>query len=257
MKHRTMIRTKIAAIVLSLLLLPNVGHALTMTIDDGLAAAYPGEHPDFYHVTFVAGGTNAPIFPMNLGANAIERAAWAVTLNAYQQGFIPDWDGIEANWRPFMSMIGLSAEDHIAIAGPLFNTQGDLVATDKISFFNGGPNSLVNPIHYNINGTLVPSGTPVMAGTSNGSHNGASCFGWEDGSGTFSSVSYSTTTLYDNSSGSCGSGGYIIGISPPIPWPMSQVAVPEPSTLLLGGISFLALFGFAYRKMMLRYEVSP
>ena len=35
----------------------------------------------------------------------------------------------------------------------------------------------------------------------------------------------------------------------------SAVAVPEPSTLLLGGISFLALFGFAYRKMMLRYEV--
>ena len=96
-----------------------------------------------------------------------------------------------------------------------------------------------------------------MAGTSNGASTISTCLNWENGTGTFSSVSYSSTTLYDNSSGNCGQGGKIIGVSPPIPWPMSQAAVPEPSTLLLGGIGLLTLFGFAYRKMMLKYEVSP
>ena len=251
-----MIRTKIAAIVLSLLLLPNVGHALTMTIEAGRDAAYPGEHPDFYNVTFVTLGTRAPIFEYNPGANAIERAAWQLTFDAFSAGLVPGWDFIETSWRPFMSMGGIQAQDHIDIAGPLFNTQGELVAIDANTFFHGGANSLTNPINYNANGTLVPSGTPIMSGTINGFGSGDDCQNWEDGSGSYSSVSYSTTTLYDNSGGACGTLANIIGISPPIPWPQTQAAVPEPSTLLLGGIGFLTLFGFAYRKMMLRYEVS-
>ena len=256
MKHRTMIRTKIAAIVLSLLLLPNVGHALTMTIEAGRDAAYPGEHPDFYHVIFVSSGTDAPVFPTHPGVNAIERTAYEVTLRAWSVGMAPDWDFVEASWRPFMSMTGIDVIDHMTIGGPIFNTQGQLVAADSDAFFHGANDGIVNPINYNAFGSLMTPGVPVMAGTENGVGTISTCLDWEDPTGTFSSVSYSTTTLYDNSSGNCGQGGNIIGVSPPIPWPMSQVAVPEPSTLLLGGIGFLTLFGFAYRKMMVRYEVS-
>ena len=243
----------LGAIVLSLLLLPNVGHALTMTIEAGRDAAYPGAHPDFYNVVFVTLGTRAPIFEYNPGANAIERAAWQLTFDAFSVGLVPGWDFIETSWRPFMSMTGINAVDHIA--GPLFNTQGELVSPDANTFFHGGANSLTNPINYTADGVLMPSGTPVMSGTINGSGSGDDCQDWEDGSGSYTGVSYSTTTLYDNSGGDCGQSGLIIGISAPIPWPQSMAPVPEPSTVVLGGIGFMTLFGFAYRKMMKRYEV--
>ena len=76
MTYNISIGKTLGAIVLSLLLLPNVGHALTMTIDAGRDAAYPGEHPDFYHVIFVTDSTGAPIFDTHPGVNAIERAAY-------------------------------------------------------------------------------------------------------------------------------------------------------------------------------------
>ena len=154
-----------------------------------------------------------------------------------------------------MSMAGIQAIDHINIGGPIFNTQGELVAPDANTFFHGNANNLTNPINYGPFGTLITPGTPVMSGTGNGVATHLDCQDWEDDTGSYTSVSYSSTTLYDNSGGDCGQTGKIIGISPPIPWPQTMAAVPEPSTLLLGGISFLALFGFAYRKMMKRYEV--
>ena len=245
----------IAVLLVGLLATTTPVQALTIPIEEGLAAAYPGEHPDFYNIVFVTGGTRAPIFTSNPGDNAIERAAWQVTYDAYLAGFVPGWDGVEIIWRPFMSMTGIAAVDHIDIAGPMFNTQGELVVTDSDTFFFGGADNLTNPIKYGPQGGEMLNGATVMSGTGNGVATHDDCGDWENSTGLYSSSSYTGTTLDANSGGACGQSGNIIAISPPIPWPQSQVAVPEPSTVVLSGIALLTLFGFAYRKMMLKYEV--
>jgi hypothetical protein len=236
------VKTTIALILLTLASTARAGF-LHDDIEPAVVAAYPGaSHPDFFHVTFVFQSGSAPLFDSNIGDNAIERAAWQATYEAYivDPDYVPGWDGIFTTWRPFMSMTGINAKDHIDIQGPIFNTNGDLVSPDKNTFFHGGANSLVNPIGYDSLGGLMPAGFPVFSGTSNGSRTGFDCSDWEVDAGTYGSVSYTTTTLYDNSAGSCGSGGAIIGISPPIAWP-----VPEPSTLLLAALSLL---GLGYRR---------
>lgn len=195
----------------------------TTTIQQGAQQAYAGEsHPDFYNIIFVTSGAISPLFPSNPGENAIERAAYQATLVAFYAGFVPGWDGVESTWRPFMSMVGLHAKDHVGIQGPMFNTQGELVATDAESFLFGGANNLVNSIKYDEAGNEMLNGSPVMAGTGNGLSNGQDCGSWEASVGSFSSVSYSTTTLYDGATGSCSSSANLIAISPPIAWPSNS-----------------------------------
>jgi len=123
---------------------------------------------DQYHILFatstVAYVTNdtsvPPPTPAEFGG--IDAADWIVTYRAAFAGLVPGWNGLDLVYRSILSIDGDNAVDRLSIVGPVYNTNGDLLANDAADLWDG---SLVNPVGYNEKGELIASNTQVWTGT--------------------------------------------------------------------------------------------
>ncbi len=116
------------------------------------------------------------------GFGGLAAADLDATLYAYLGHRLPDWDGIALDETAILSADPTSAAARVNIQGPVFNTNNQLVAKDADALWSG---QLVNPIDFDENSDLVPSGTQVWTGTNvNGTPSGADANGWLNPSGT-------------------------------------------------------------------------
>jgi hypothetical protein len=130
-----------AALVCVVLLLTSLVEADTIP---------PGLNPgDVYHRAFVTSASyivEAPIYPPDPGAfSGLAGADFQVTQAAYDAGLIPDWNGIDIVWHAILSDETINAKDHVAITGPVYNMQNELIATDAADMWDG---SLIHAILY-------------------------------------------------------------------------------------------------------------
>jgi len=225
---------------------------LEVTLGTTAALQYvpPGLSPgDQYHVIFVTSGdifisedNSVPALIPFIGG--LDSADWTVTALANSASLIDSWNGLDLVYQAMLSIPGLNAKDRIAIGGPIYNTNGDLIANDATDLWDG---SIQNPVGYDEFGVPVADGTKVWTGSfSAGSAAVNTCGAFNDpgsfgmtGNGTFSN-----TTWLDAGAQSCGLSARLYAISPLLTVPNQETeAVPEPGTLALSaaGLALLAL----------------
>ena len=151
-----------------------------------------------------------------------------------------------ANYRAILSdstqnAIGLSSSFLMGGTSRIFNTQGDLVAPNYASMFQGSTTSLNNAIRYDEFGSSANLG--AWTGTNAiGLHSGRSCSNWtavqinplqpcERGGILFNTASWVTTGANSNYMQPL----RLYGISEKI------TVVPEPASLLFAGIGIVGL----------------
>jgi hypothetical protein len=80
-----------------------------------------------------------PSFPSFGGLDA---ADWLVTFAAFNAGRVPDWDGVATTWTAILSSDSVNARDRVTISGPVYNTNGDLVANGFSDFWSASADPL-------------------------------------------------------------------------------------------------------------------
>jgi|GEM_PF-6470627 len=171
-----------------------------------MAAAQPaGLVPgDTYHLAYVTSNVSAlsssrSIPPPNFDNwGGIPAADWVTTFHAAsgagtlasQFGLSslhfttgnpngPAWNFIDTHWQAILSdSQDGDAITRLNIGGPIYNTQGELVATDKADMFDG---AISAPILYDEFGNEVTGNLDAWSGTgSSGFWTGLSCNDWDD-----------------------------------------------------------------------------
>ena len=219
----------------------------------GAIATHAAAHPaglkagDTYHLALVTSSlTNVtgdrslppPSFTLFGGTAA---ADWVVTLAAAEGavnseidsafGLTPDefmtgdpntpWDFLSGHWQAVLSDSGLSgdggdARDRLTIDGPVYNTQGELVATDLDDLFDG---QIDAPILYDETGAEVTGNLSVWSGTTPaGVWGGQSCGDWDNpsssNSGDTGIAGATNSTWILGGFSSCNQSARLYGISP-------------------------------------------
>ncbi len=171
---------------------------------------------------------------------------WQATSAAFNAGLLTDWNGIDVVYKAIMSDSKEDAIDRIDVSGPVFNVNGDLIASsgsyinsygelitrDAVSWLSAN-GWIENAIRYDEFGVDTGNGTElVWTGTNlNGGHSISTCGDWSDfESGErfseFGNVGLASARDVDWIYGAvdvCGEAeNRIYGISPPL-------TVPEPS----------------------------
>ncbi|MEM6331359.1 MAG: hypothetical protein AAF790_14090, partial [Planctomycetota bacterium] len=121
----------------------------------------PGES---YHIAFATSfqtrmTTDRSVPPSGNIFGGIEAASWLTTLAAAQSGLLPDWNGQDILYRAVLSDSTGNAVDTTGIQGRVYNTAGQLLATDAADFFDG---QLENPIGFDEFGNAVDPGQPAF-----------------------------------------------------------------------------------------------
>jgi len=200
---------------------------------------------DQYHILFatsnltrVTGDTSVPP-PSPTEFGGIAAADWDVTYHAAFAGLVPGWNGLDLVYRSILSIDGDNAVDRLSIVGPVYNTNGDLLANDAADLWDG---SLANPVGYDEKGILIASNTQVWTGTLiiGTWSSGQSCGDWDiplstefgrQGNATLSNNQW----IYGGLN-SCNNTARLYGLSP-------AITVPEPSTLFLTALGLLSVAG--------------
>lgn len=207
---KSSMRTKSCVLASLAIFSASVAAAAPITLPSSLA---PGST---YFLAFVTAGTR------DATSTEIGDYDTFVTTRANMD---PALAALGTTWRVIGSTAEVDAVTHIAVTGPVYNLNGELVATGSADLFDG---SLTNPIDYTEFGDLgitrVWTGSDV-SGLPDGSFAlgaGAVRFGLSENTNTSWSsleiaLNFNTRSLY--------------GVSGPLVVPTTTV--PEPSTLSL------------------------
>jgi len=165
--------------------------------------------------------------PFLPGFGGLDAADWAVTFYASQGGllepFFPGtfWDSHNIIYKAVLSTQAMPAVDRLDIQAPIYNTNGDLIATGEADLWDG---SIANPVGYDEFGNAVAEGTKVWSGTTgSGSWGAISCGGWNNPSstGTYGVASSSNLGWIETNAQSCSQPARLYGISPVLTVPDS------------------------------------
>ena len=164
-----------------LLLFPSVAARADYLPSPDCWVVPPGLKPgDTYQVCFVtstAKATTTSQVPSPTNFGNLYAADWIVTYTAYEAWALQVWDGRTPLVHAVLSDPTANAKDRISITEPLYNTHGDLIATDQADLWDG---SIQNPVEYDEHGNPVTGSTLVWTGTmSNGDvYYGQTCGDW-------------------------------------------------------------------------------
>ncbi|MEZ6116209.1 MAG: PKD domain-containing protein [Pirellulaceae bacterium] len=105
--------------------------------------------------------TNAvPASPNQIGGFA--SADYHCTDEAFKAGLHADWDGITAVYKAILSSNEVNARDRFSIIGPVYNTNGQLLAWNRNDFWDG---QLEHAVQFDANGRAITGSTDVWTGT--------------------------------------------------------------------------------------------
>ncbi|MEM6331540.1 MAG: PEP-CTERM sorting domain-containing protein [Planctomycetota bacterium] len=204
----------------------------------------PGES---YHIAFATSfqtslTTNRVVPPTPFDFGGIEAASWLTTLAAAQSGLLPTWNGQDILYRAVLSDSTGNAVDTTGVQGRVYNSAGQLLATDAADFFDG---QLENPIGFDEFGNAInPGQGQAWSGVvDGGSVSGNTCGNWDLTAvimGTDSANAASTSWLQGNALQCSSNSARLLGISPAITAP-----IPEPTTATL---LLIATAGAATRR---------
>ena len=129
------------------------------------ASLQPGDH---YHIIFVTGLVTAidtdTTVPPNIPLwGGIAAADYIVTGSAAAGGLTDNSGFQDITWKAVLSTSTVDARDRINVQGPVYNTHGDLIATDAADLWDG---SIANPIKYDESGVDAFGSVAVWTGTS-------------------------------------------------------------------------------------------
>ena len=128
----------------------------------------PGVEPgESYHLMFVDStdlfvDTFVFVPPFLPGFGGLDAADWADTFFASQASLIDNWNQTDILYKAVLSTQTETAADRLDIQAPIYNTNGDLIATGEADLWDG---SIAIPVGYDEFGNAVPVGTKVWSGT--------------------------------------------------------------------------------------------
>jgi len=177
-------------------------HKLIVDVSTPIGVA---EEP--HHIVFVTSNSSIPASTGDQFDDVVTSLADSIGLNP---------TGVE--WQAIVSTSTLDARDKVRILGPVYNTNGELVAHDAQQFWEG---ILETPMNYDETGALVTSNTTAWTGTGgDGRHVGNDCCeDWSTNSFFFTGRTGSVTSTSAGAwqsigSNSCNVTRRLYGISP-------------------------------------------
>jgi hypothetical protein len=197
---------------------------------------------DQYHIIFatsfvtvISSDTTVP--PALPAFGGLAAADYTVTFAAAQAGLVPGWNDLDITYKALLSTNGNDARDRITITGPVYNTNGFLIANSAADLWDG---SIANPVMFDeygdsISGELRDWTGTLVNGTATSSGNNWNQTGADAMVGRADAATSAWVTSFINPA----SGAFrLYGISPPI------TVVPEPATdtLLCLGLLAAGLF---------------
>ena len=138
-----------------------------------------------------------------------------MTRRANSAGLVPGWNGSDLLYKALISTDIVNARDRMEIIGPVYNRNGDLLATDSADFWDG---SLIAPVTYNEFGTALVANTPFWTGSDfNGFCSSQNCLNWSATTSQLSAVGFSSATnlWFNQAQLGCSQARRLLGISPP------------------------------------------
>lgn len=231
-----MTRTTHFLLAIALLLLGSSASRADLVPPPGVG---PGET---YHIAFATSfqtrlSTNRTVPPSFPDFGGIDAASWNTTFAAFNAGLFSGWNGSDLVYRAVLSDSTADAIDHTNIQGAVYNTNGDLLATDATDFFDG---VLINPIGYDEFGNPIsPSQDAMWSGTVvGGAASAFTCGNWDLTGIDPATIGASATnpSLFSGSSLQCVTDtARLLAISQPI-----TVAVPEAGSFVaVGAVALL------------------
>ncbi len=223
----------------------------------------PGLSPgDTYHAVFVTGaittisGSTSVPPPTATEFGSAEAADWIVNFQAFVSGNNTGWNGLDLNWTALIATsagVSTPAEaitDRVSIEGPVYNMNGDLVATSEADMFDG---SLANPIAYDEFGALISGNTRVWTGAAGDGTTAGSCGSgnWSNSSATAFQGDATSSEIFwitDGVGAACSGQARLYGLSPVLTVP---AAVPEASSVLVWSVLSIGCTAVRVRRTRL------
>ena len=223
---------------------------LLFTFATSSATAQPaGLQPgDSYHLIFATSGvqglsSDTSLPPSNVGFfGGLDQADWIATFHAFNAGLpeTADWDFLNPIYQTVLSTTDSPALERLEIAGPLFRTDGVLVAEGLEDLFDGG---ILAPVNVDEFGGVIVGSDDVWTGTeASGATSSSTCAELVSNSsvidgrvGTINSTLAAWTSASDRS---CNLTARLYGISPALTVPLTA---DFDGDLDVDGVDFLLL----------------
>jgi hypothetical protein len=189
------------------------------------AGLLPG---DKYHIAFVTRsfyviGADESVPPKDAHVwGGIGAADYLINEAASDAGYLTSWNSTDTTWKAIISTSNQNARDRFEVLGPIYNTIGELVATDATDLWDG---SLRAPIQYTESGMFAFNILGVLTGTNQyGAWSGNSADDWSDPTAVGTAGVLDATNSDWVSAGNALGGlfGRLYGISPPLTVPITE-----------------------------------
>ncbi len=194
--------------------------ALALTVASFAASAH-AQTPQYRHVVFITNNTysisaGAEPHPGASNFGGALSADLQVNRRANAAQLLPGWNGSDRIYKALISTNDVNARDRMEIVGPVYNRNGDLLATDSADFWDG---YLLSPVNYNEFGTALQANSPFWTGSDfNGYQSSQCCQNWTQTTSQIGAVGYSSAAdlWFNQAQLSCSQARRLMGISPPI-----------------------------------------
>jgi hypothetical protein len=184
-------------------------NGLIFTVDTAL-------YHEIFATSYRMGITTSTAYPPPFPSfGNLQGADWICSFMAFNAGRLTTWDGMSTPWKAVLSDSNENAIDRVNVSGPLYNTNGDLLAGGGAELWSMGPRV---PVSYDEFGAAITSDSLTWSGTTQvGTLGVDNCGDWNDPfSFGISGDSLSATQWISAQDISCSEQARLYCVSPPL-----------------------------------------